>query len=67
MGQDFASFLLGLPYSGTYDLNTYGSWYSYYGAGFVQDDWRVKHEPHHQPGPALRPRRAVTTRSTAAR
>ncbi len=42
MGQDFASFLLGLPYSGTYDINTYGSWYSYYGSGFVQDDWRVK-------------------------
>ncbi len=42
MGQDFASFLLGLPYSSTYDLNTYGSWYSYYGSGFVQDDWRVK-------------------------
>ena len=42
MGQDFASFLLGLPYSSTYDLNTSGSWYSYYGAGFLQDDWRIK-------------------------
>jgi hypothetical protein len=44
MGQDFASFLLGLPYtasSSAYDINTYGSWYSYYGSGFVQDDWRV--------------------------
>jgi Carboxypeptidase regulatory-like domain len=40
-GQDFASFLLGLPYSATYDLNTYGSWYSYYSAVFAQDDWRV--------------------------
>ena len=40
-GQDFASFLLGLPYSATYDLNTFGSWYSYYGAVFAQDDWRV--------------------------
>ena len=40
-GQDFATFLLGLPYSATYDLNTYGSWYSYYTAGFIQDDWRV--------------------------
>jgi hypothetical protein len=40
-GQDFASFLLGLPYSATYDINTYGSWYSYYSAGFAQDDWRV--------------------------
>jgi hypothetical protein len=42
LGQDMASFLLGLPYSGQLDLNTYGSFYSYYGAGFVQDDWRVK-------------------------
>jgi hypothetical protein len=42
IGQDFASFLLGLPYTSTYDLNTYGSWYSYYGSGFVQDDWRIK-------------------------
>jgi hypothetical protein len=40
-GQDFASFLLGLPYSATYDLNTFASWYSYYGAVFAQDDWRV--------------------------
>jgi hypothetical protein len=42
LGQDFSSFLLGLPYSATYDLNTSGSWYSYYGSGFIQDDWRVK-------------------------
>ncbi len=42
MGQDFASFLLGLPYSGSYDLSTYGSWYSYYASPFIQDDWRVK-------------------------
>lgn len=42
IGQDFASFLLGLPYTSTYDVNTYASWYSYYGSGFVQDDWRVK-------------------------
>ncbi len=41
-GQDFSSFLLGLPYSGSYDLSTYGSWYSYYASPFVQDDWRVK-------------------------
>jgi hypothetical protein len=43
-GQDFASFLMGLPYtasSSTYDINTSASWYSYYGAVFVQDDWRV--------------------------
>jgi hypothetical protein len=42
-GQDIASFLMGLPTSGSYDLNTYASWYAYYGAGFVQDDWRLKH------------------------
>jgi hypothetical protein len=41
-GQDLASFLLGLPTSGSYDLNTFASWYSYYGAGFVQDDWRAR-------------------------
>lgn len=40
-GQDLASFLMGLPTSGSYDINTYSSLYSYYFAGFVQDDWRV--------------------------
>jgi hypothetical protein len=43
VGQDFASFMFGLPASGSYDLNTYASWYSYYAAVFLQDDWRVKH------------------------
>lgn len=43
VGQDFASFMFGLPASGQYDLNTYASWYSYYAAVFLQDDWRVKH------------------------
>jgi hypothetical protein len=42
MGQDLATFLLGLPTSGSYDQNTSGSWYSVYFAGFVQDDWRIK-------------------------
>jgi len=42
-GQDLASFLLGLPTSGSYDLNSYASFYSYYSAGFVQDDWRIRH------------------------
>jgi hypothetical protein len=42
-GQDLASFLLGLPTSGSYDINTYSSLYSYYFAGFLQDDWRVTH------------------------
>jgi hypothetical protein len=41
MGQDLAEFLLGLPTSGTYDLNASAMYYSYYGAAFVHDDWRV--------------------------
>jgi hypothetical protein len=41
-GQDFASFLFGLPAGGQYDINTFASWYSYYAAVFVQDDWRVR-------------------------
>ena len=43
-GQDMASFLYGLPYSSSaaYNVNTSASWYSYYLAGFIQDDWRVK-------------------------
>lgn len=40
-GQDLASFLLGLPTGGSFDLNSFGSFYNYYAAGFVQDDWRV--------------------------
>jgi hypothetical protein len=42
LGQDFASFLLGLPTSGQFDLNSSGSFRSYYYALFLQDDWRVK-------------------------
>jgi outer membrane receptor for ferrienterochelin and colicin len=42
-GQDLASFLLGLPTAGDYDLESYGSFYNYYAAPFVQDDWRVAH------------------------
>jgi hypothetical protein len=41
-GQDFASFLLGLPTSGNYDQNTHSSQSARYAAIFVQDDWRVK-------------------------
>lgn len=41
LGQDFASFLLGLPTAGSYDIAASGSFYSYYYAGFLQDDWRV--------------------------
>jgi hypothetical protein len=40
-GQDLAEFMLGLPTGGSMDTNAFGSWYSYYVAGFVQDDWRV--------------------------
>ncbi len=42
LGQDVAEFLLGLPTSGGYDLNTSAAYYEHYVAGFVQDDWRVK-------------------------
>jgi len=42
MGQDVAQFLYGLPTQGFFDINTFGSWYSYFASGFVQDDWRVR-------------------------
>jgi hypothetical protein len=42
-GQDLASMLLGLPTAGEFDLNPFASFYSYYFGGFVQDDWRVRH------------------------
>jgi Carboxypeptidase regulatory-like domain len=41
VGQDFASFMLGLPTAGQFDLNSTGSYSSYYYSPFVQDDWRV--------------------------
>jgi hypothetical protein len=41
MGQDLAEFLLGLPTSGSYDLNASAMYYAYYGALFVHDDWRI--------------------------
>ena len=40
-GQDLASFLLGLPTSGSIDYNTHNSTQAKYGAVFIQDDWRV--------------------------
>ena len=43
LGQDFAAFLLGTPTGGQFDVNSFGSFYSYYFAGFVQDDWRIAH------------------------
>ena len=42
MGQDMAQFLYGLPTQGFFDVNTYGSWYSYFTSYFVQDDWRAR-------------------------
>ena len=42
MGQDFASFLLGLPTGGSFDQNASAMFYSYYGALFVHDDWRIR-------------------------
>jgi hypothetical protein len=41
LGQDMAEFLMGLPTSGSYDLNASGAFYQHYVSGFVQDDWRV--------------------------
>jgi hypothetical protein len=41
-GQDFAQFLLGLPSTGSLDLNTQSTVESKYLAFFVNDDWRVR-------------------------
>jgi hypothetical protein len=41
-GQDMAQFLLGLPSSGSLDLNTQSTAQSKYLAVFINDDWRVK-------------------------
>ncbi len=40
-GGDLASFLIGLPTGGEFDNNAINSFYTYYVAGFVQDNWRV--------------------------
>src|SRR5262249_43737716 len=42
LGQDFAAFLLGLPNSGSIDLNSQSTSGSKYYAFFLQDDWRAK-------------------------
>lgn len=42
LGQDFASFLLGLPTSATFDNNSASTVGSKYFALFLQDDWRAK-------------------------
>jgi hypothetical protein len=41
-GQDFASMLLGDPTAGQFDINSFGSYYSYYYGVFAQDDWRIR-------------------------
>ncbi|MEK6397404.1 MAG: TonB-dependent receptor [Terriglobus sp.] len=42
LGQDFAAFLLGLPTTATYDLNTASVSRQRYLSFFVQDDWRAR-------------------------
>lgn len=42
MGQDLAEFLLGLPTSGSFDINSSAMYSSYYAAAFVHDDWRLR-------------------------
>ena len=41
-GQDLAELLLGLPTSGSYDVNSSAAYFEHYGAAFVQDDWRAR-------------------------
>src|SRR5258706_9979411 len=41
-GQDFAAFLLGLPSSGSFDINTHSTTKSDYYAFYIQDDWRAR-------------------------
>lgn len=40
-GSSYASFLLGLPTTGSFNINPKATYNSWYFAGFVQDDWRV--------------------------
>src|SRR5205823_3925321 len=42
LGQDFASFMLGLPTGGGLDINAFRTNQAKYVALFIQDDWRVK-------------------------
>lgn len=42
VGQDLATFMLGLPTGGSFEINSSAMYYQYYGATFLQDDWRVK-------------------------
>jgi hypothetical protein len=40
-GNGFASFLLGVPISGSIETTPYMSLFQRYNAGYIQDDWRV--------------------------
>jgi hypothetical protein len=40
-GGAYASFLLGLPTSGSFNINPKATYNSFYFAGFLQDDWRI--------------------------
>lgn len=42
IGQDMAAFLLGLPSSGSINLNTHSTVQAEYAALYVNDDWRVR-------------------------
>lgn len=42
IGQDWASFMLGLPTGGGYDLNAFRTNQAKYMALFIQDDWRFR-------------------------
>jgi hypothetical protein len=42
LGQDWASFMLGLPTSGGFDINAFRTDQSKYMAVFIQDDWRLR-------------------------
>ncbi len=42
LGQDFASFMMGLPTGGGLDINAFRTNMAKYMALFIQDDWRVK-------------------------
>jgi hypothetical protein len=44
IGQDMASFLLGLPTGGQFDLNAHRTVSAPYWALFVQDDWRARRD-----------------------
>ncbi len=48
-----ADFMIGIPSAVTQDAPVTALWNSWYGAAFVQDDFRLGHEPDAEPRPAL--------------